>query len=354
MNDESAMERAIEQAATARTRTSPNPWVGAVVVADGDVVGVGATQPPGGHHAEGMALTAAGDAADGATLVVTLEPCSHHGRTGPCVDTIVQAGVARVVVGVLDPDQRVAGRGVAALQDAGVQVDVGVLAGAVHDQLLPYVTHRRTGRPYVVCKMAASIDGGTAAPDGSSHWITGPDARRDVHQLRAESDAIVVGAGTVRADDPALTVRHIDGRDPLRVVLGKAPTGARIRPCLEWTGNLDGLLDELGDRGVLQVLVEGGRSVVRTFHDEDLIDRYVIYIAPALFGGTDKLPLLAGPTAPTISEVWRGEFVGVRQIGADVRVDLIPTTRSDTTMADTIVQHGTLNGLPPEADRAGR
>ncbi|MEQ1704230.1 MAG: dihydrofolate reductase family protein [Ilumatobacteraceae bacterium] len=250
---------------------------------------------------------------------------------------------------MLDPDHRVAGRGVAALRDAGVDVDVGVLAGAVHDQLLPYLIHRRTGRPFVVCKMATSIDGGTAAPDGSSRWITGPEARRDVHRVRAESDAIVVGAGTVRVDDPALTVRHVDGRDPLRVVLGSVPADAKVRPCLEWIGDLAGLLDELGDRGVLQVLVEGGQSVVRAFHDEDLIDRYVIYLAPALFGGSDKVPLLAGPTASTIGEVWRGEFVDVRRIGTDIRLDLIPTTRS-TTMDDTTLQHGSR----PADSRGGR
>ncbi|HUF99547.1 MAG TPA: bifunctional diaminohydroxyphosphoribosylaminopyrimidine deaminase/5-amino-6-(5-phosphoribosylamino)uracil reductase RibD [Ilumatobacter sp.] len=355
MNDESVMRLAIEQGASARTRTSPNPWVGAVVVADGAVVGVGATQPPGGAHAEVMALATAAEAAHGATLVVTLEPCAHHGRTGPCVDAIVRAGVARVVVGTLDPDHRVAGTGVAALRAAGIQVDVGVLAEPVVDQLQPYLVHRSTGRPYVVCKMAASIDGGTAAPDGTSQWITGAEARRDVHQLRAESDAIVVGAGTVRIDDPALTVRHVDGRDPLRVVLGSAPAQAKVRPCLEWTGDLAALLDELGARGILQVLVEGGQRVVRAFHDLDLIDRYVIYIAPALFGGTDKVPLLAGPTTPTISELWRGEFVGVRPIGTDIRIDLIPTSlipasliptsRSTPTMTDTTAP----NGLQPDS-----
>lgn len=328
MDDESVMKLAIEQAAGARTHTSPNPWVGAVVVADDAIVGVGSTQPPGGAHAEVIALAEAGTAADGATLVVTLEPCAHHGRTGPCVDAIVRAGVARVVVGVADPDHRVAGAGISALRAARVRVDVGVCGDLVRDQLLPYLVQRRTGRPFVVCKMAASIDGGTAAPDGSSRWITGPEARRDVHRLRAESDAIVVGAGTVRIDDPALTVRHVEGHDPLRVVLGRAPARARVRPCVEWTSDLERLLDELGRRGVLQVLVEGGRSVVRAFHDQDLIDRYVIYLAPALFGGSDKVPLLAGPTIPTIDELWRGTFVDVRPIGTDIRLDLIPTGRS--------------------------
>lgn len=328
MNDESVMQLAIEAAEQVRARTSPNPWVGAVLVDGATILGIGATQPPGGAHAEVMALRAAGDAARGATLVVTLEPCAHLGRTPPCVDAIVAAGVARVVIGVLDPDHCVAGRGVAALRAAGIRVDVGTSADRVHDQLQPYLVHRGTGRPYVVCKMAATLDGGTAAPDSSSQWITGVEARRDVHRLRAESDAIVVGARTVRIDDPALTVRHVEGRDPLRVVLGRAPDQARIRPCLEWTGDLGGLLDELGARGVLQVLVEGGKSVVRSFHDQDLVDRYVLYLAPALFGGTDMAPLLAGPTAPTIDDLWRGTFASVHFVGPDIRIDLIPHTRS--------------------------
>jgi diaminohydroxyphosphoribosylaminopyrimidine deaminase/5-amino-6-(5-phosphoribosylamino)uracil reductase len=318
------MELAIEQAASARTRTSPNPWVGAVVVRDGELVGAGATQPPGGAHAEIEALGVAGVAAAGATLVVTLEPCSHHGRTPPCVDAIVAAGVTRVVVGVLDPDPQVAGRGVDALRAAGLDVVVGVRADAVDAQLAPYLHHRRTGRPYVVVKLAASLDGGLAAPDGTSQWITGPEARIDVHRLRAESDAILVGAGTVRADDPALTVRHVPGRDPRRIVLGRAPAGAKVHPCLEWTGDEDLLLERLGSEGVLQLMVEGGATVVRNFHERGLVDRYVVYVAPALFGGRDQLPLLAGPTAPTIAELWRGRFDSVRHLGGDLRIDLVP------------------------------
>lgn len=323
------MELAIEQAHSARTRTSPNPWVGAVVISrDGSVLGVGATQPTGGAHAEVVAIHDAGEAGDGSTLAVTLEPCSHTGRTPPCVDAIVAAGIVRVVVGVLDPDPNVDGRGVAALRSAGLEVAVGVLADRVAEQLRPYLHHRRTGRPYVVCKIATSLDGGIAAQDGSSQWITGRAAREDTHRLRAESDAIVVGAGTVRADDPALTVRHVDGEDPMRVVLGEAPEEARVRPCLEWSGELDALLDELGRRGVLQVMVEGGATVVRSFHDQSLVDRYVIYVAPAIFGGTDKIPVMVGPSAATISEVWRGTFVGVRQLGDDVRLDVIPKAES--------------------------
>jgi diaminohydroxyphosphoribosylaminopyrimidine deaminase / 5-amino-6-(5-phosphoribosylamino)uracil reductase len=329
MDDTTAMTQAIEVARQARLRTSPNPWVGAVVLsASGDVVGIGATEPPGGAHAEIVALRAAGDAARDGTLVVTLEPCSHHGRTPPCVDAVLAAGVARVVVGVEDPDPAVAGGGVEALRAAGVSVEVGCMAADVTAQLEPYLHHRRTGRPYVVCKLAATLDGKLAAADGTSQWITGIEARTDVHRLRAESDAVVVGAGTVLADDPSLTVRHVEGPDPLRVVLGRAPEGAQVHPCLEWSGSLTELLDELGSRGVLQVLVEGGASVVRSFFDDDLVDRYVVHLAPALMAGRNAVPMIDGPITPTIDALWRGRFADVRRLGDDLCVELVPPTRS--------------------------
>ena len=328
MDEAEAMAHAIEHAASVRSRTSPNPWVGAVVLdPTGRVVGVGSTQPPGGAHAEVIAIAAAGAAAAGATLVVTLEPCSHHGRTPPCVDAILAARIARVVVGVHDPDRRVAGQGVTALRAAGVRGEVGLLGDQVTVQLEPYLHHRRTGRPFVICKLAATLDGGIAAADGSSQWITGLAARTDVHRLRAESDAIIVGAGTVRADDPSLTVRHVEGSDPLRVVLGRAPSTARVHPCLEWTGELTALLDELGRRDILQVVIEGGSAAVRSFYDEDLIDRYVVYVAPAFLAGGDMVPLLAGPTASSLAAMWRGRFVDVRRVGDDLRLDLIPHSR---------------------------
>lgn len=327
MDHTKAMTIAIEVASGVRRFTSPNPWVGAVVLsAQGDVVATGATEPAGGAHAEVIALRSAGPEARGGTIAVTLEPCSHHGRTPPCVDAIIAAGVARVVVGVTDPDPRVAGAGLAALRQAGIEVVEGVLADRVADQLAPYLHHRRTGRPYVVCKVAATLDGGTAAPDGSSQWITGPSARTDVHRLRAESDAILVGAGTVRADDPSLTVRHVEGRDPMRIVLGLAPPEARVRPCLEWTDSLEALLEKLGGQGVLQLLVEGGATVVRSFHDAGLIDLYVIYLAPAFFGGDGARPLLAGTTAATIDDIWRGRFIDVEHFGDDLRIELVPQT----------------------------
>ena len=313
------MRRAVEVAWAVRASTSPNPWVGAVIDPGGFE---GATQPPGGSHAEIVALEAAGGAARGATLVVTLEPCAHHGRTPPCVDAIIEAGVARVVVGIEDPDPNVRGRGIARLRDAGIDVEVGVLADEVSAQLAPYLKHRSTGRPWLVLKLAASVDGRTAAPDGSSQWITGEQARADAHRLRAESDAVIVGAGTVRADDPSLTVRHVEGRDPLRVVLGKAPADAKVHPALELEGDLTTVLDELGRRGVVQALVEGGASVAGAFHRAGLVDRYVVYLAPTLFGGDDARPMFAGAGAPTIDDVWRGQITDVERLGDDLRLEL--------------------------------
>jgi diaminohydroxyphosphoribosylaminopyrimidine deaminase/5-amino-6-(5-phosphoribosylamino)uracil reductase len=284
----------------------------------------GATQPPGGPHAEIVALDQAGDAARGATMVVTLEPCAHHGRTPPCVDAMIEAGIARVVVGIEDPDPNVGGKGIARLREAGIDVEVGVLAAEVRAQLAPYLKHRRTGRPWLVLKLAASADGRTAAPDGSSQWITGDEARADAHRLRAESDAVIVGAGTVRADDPSLTVRHVEGRDPLRVVLGKAPPDAKVHPAVELEGDLDDVLDELGRRGILQAVVEGGPTVAGAFHRAGLVDRYVLYLAPALFGGDDGRPLFAGPGAPTIDDVWRGRITTVERLGDDLKLELQP------------------------------
>jgi len=321
VTDEHHMLRAIELAAGVRGTTSPNPWVGSVIQPGGYE---GATSPPGGPHAEVVALRAAAEAARGATLYTTLEPCVHDGRTPPCVDAVVDAGIRRVVVGVEDPDERVRGSGIRALRAAGVAVDVGVCAGKVRDQLGPYLKHRATGRPWVVLKLAATLDGRTAAPDGSSRWITGDAARADAHRLRAESDAVIVGAGTVRADDPALTVREVAGDDPLRVVLGTAPAGARVQPALELHGDLGGVLDELGRRGVVQAMVEGGATVAGDFHRAGLVDRYVLYLAPAFFGGDDARPLFAGAGAPTIADVWRGRIVSVERLGDDLRVECSP------------------------------
>lgn len=318
------MDRAITVAQQARTVSSPNPWVGCVIVAVNGTVYEGATEQVGGRHAEIVALDAAGEAALGATVYVTLEPCSHQGRTPSCADALINAGVGRVVFGIEDPDPHVAGRGIARLIAAGVDVEQVVDPSPIEAQLTPYLKHRRTGRPYVVCKLAASLDGRTAAPDGTSQWITGIEARTDAHRLRAESDAILVGAGTVRDDDPSLTVRHVSGRDPRRIVLGSIPPGAAVLPAEEYHGDVDDLLDRLGNEGVVQLLIEGGATVAHEFHGVGLVDRYVLYLAPLLLGGDDARGMFAGPGAATLAEAWRGSVDQVLRLGSDLRVDLVP------------------------------
>jgi diaminohydroxyphosphoribosylaminopyrimidine deaminase/5-amino-6-(5-phosphoribosylamino)uracil reductase len=257
-------------------------------------------------------------------VYVTLEPCAHHGRTPPCADALIAAGVFRVVIGVVDPDQRVAGRGIELLEHAGIRVDLGLLGEEITASLAPYLKHRATGRPYVVLKLATTLDGRIAAPDGNSTWITGDSARQDVHRLRAESDAILVGAGTVRADNPYLTVREVEGRDPLRVILGRVPDGAHVSPATEESGDLREILDRLGRRDVVQLLVEGGAHVAYEFHTAGLVDRYVLYLAPALFGGDDGVPMFAGNGAQTMADLWRGSIVSTTRLGDDLRIDLSP------------------------------
>jgi diaminohydroxyphosphoribosylaminopyrimidine deaminase / 5-amino-6-(5-phosphoribosylamino)uracil reductase len=323
--DRELMTEALRAAASVRRATSPNPWVGAVVrTVDGRLFR-GATEPPGGRHAEIVALDAAraaGADPGGAAMAVTLEPCSHWGRTGPCADAVIEAGVGRVVVALADPDRQVAGAGIARLRAAGIPVELGVRADEAAEQLRAYLHHRTTGRPLVVMKLAATLDGRIAAPDGTSRWITGAEARAAVHELRADSDAILVGAATVRADDPELTVRHVEGRHPRRVVLGRAPADARVHPCWELDGPLPAVLDELGRRGILQLLVEGGASVAHAFHHGGLVDRYVLHLAPALAGGNDARPLFAGAASPTIDKFWRGRIVATRRLGDDLEVVL--------------------------------
>jgi diaminohydroxyphosphoribosylaminopyrimidine deaminase / 5-amino-6-(5-phosphoribosylamino)uracil reductase len=334
------LRQAVAAADGARRTVSPRPWVGAVVVpadAPADHPGfAGSTQGRTGPHAEVVALAAAGDAARGGTIYVTLEPCTHAGaRPRSCADAVIEAGIARAVVAVADPDTRVAGHGIAALRAAGVEVEVGVAADEVEAQLRPYLHHRRTGRPLVLLKLAASLDGRTAAPDGTSQWITGAPARADAHRLRADCDAIVVGAGTARADDPALTVRLDPGElpdgfvQPLRVVLGTAPDTARMQPAVELGGDLGHVLDDLGARGVLQVLVEGGAAVAHDLHQAGLVDRYVLYLAPLLLGGDDGRGLFAGPGAATLAEAWRGRVTACTRLGDDLRIDLEPRAGED-------------------------
>jgi len=330
------MGRALELAASVRSRTSPNPWVGCVISNGGELY-EGATEPPGGAHAEIVALAAAGGRARGATLYTTLEPCAHHGRTPPCVDAIRDSGVARVVVSMSDPDPQVRGRGISGLREAGISVDVGLGADETAALLAPYLKHRKSGLPWVVLKLACTLDGRIAAPDSSSRWLTGPEARADAHRLRAESDAVLVGAGTVRADDPELTVRtaEADPRQPIRVVLGHIPDRARVEPALEMSGDPAEVLAELGAKGILQVIVEGGAQVAREFHAAGLVDRYVFYFAPALFGGDDGVPMFSGAGTSSVEELWRGRIVSTTMMGEDLRVELEPLAGASVSSASS-------------------
>lgn len=350
-----AMLRAIALAGEAVGRTNPNPAVGAVVLdSTGSVIGEGATQPVGGPHAEIEALTAAGSAAIGGTLVVTLEPCRHAGRTPPCTDAIVAAGVRRVVYAIADPHDVAAG-GEEALRRAGVEVDGGVLAEEAAIDLGPWLVAVRRRRPHLTWKYAATLDGRTAAADGTSRWITGADARVDVHRLRARCDAVLVGIGTVLADDTALTVRDWPTqRQPLRVVVdGKARTplsarilddaattiiavgtdadpqrvsnlraaGAEVVELARNGGHLDlhALLAELYEREAMQLLLEGGATLAGSFVRQRLVDRVVGYHAPALLGAGP--PVLADAGVTTLAAALRLHLDDVRQLGDDVRVE---------------------------------
>ena len=322
--DQQSMREAVLVAACAQHTCRPNPWVGALIVSPTGQRFTGFTQPVGQAHAERVALQSAAREASGATMYVTLEPCNHFGRTPPCTDAIIAAGISRVVVGVADPDERVAGTGIARLREAGIRVDIGVEEHLVREQLSQYLHHRRTRRPYVLLKLAMTIDGYIAAKSGNGGFITGELARQRVHELRAASDAILVGAGTVRADDPLLTVRGVAGNSPRRIVLGRAPADARVHPCTEWHGSLDELLDQLGANDVMQLMVEGGAKVAASFHAAGLIDRYVFHIAPAVMGGGDAVAAFAGDTAATLSDIWRGQLVSTQRLGDDLEVIIEP------------------------------
>ncbi|WP_234356422.1 bifunctional diaminohydroxyphosphoribosylaminopyrimidine deaminase/5-amino-6-(5-phosphoribosylamino)uracil reductase RibD [Blastococcus sp. Marseille-P5729] len=359
---EEAMREAAALAELAAGLSSPNPPVGAVVVRDGQIVGRGHTQPAGQAHAEVMALRDAGDLARGSTVVCTLEPCAHTGRTGPCADALISAGVAEVAYAVADPTDEASG-GHHRLVQAGVRVDGGVLREEVATGVLRAWLHSRsTGRPYVIWKVGQSLDGQVAAEDGSSQWITGPDSRAAVHRLREQVDAIVVGAGTVRADDPRLTARDAGGRQrerqPLRVVLsstgrlpaeshvldGSLPTLVALGPGTDlgsveritakgaqaWISpghphegiDLDVLLQQLHERGLLSVLVEGGPTVAGSFAAAGLIDEVQAYLAPKLLV-SGMWPALRGYGVRSIGDAIDLEISGVRRIGTDVLVTAV-------------------------------
>jgi diaminohydroxyphosphoribosylaminopyrimidine deaminase / 5-amino-6-(5-phosphoribosylamino)uracil reductase len=327
-----AMHRAVRLAARGLATTRPNPVVGAVVLDPaGAVVGEGWHVRPGGGHAEVLALADAGERARGGTVVVTLEPCNHTGRTGPCSKALIDAGVRRVVVAVDDPTEEARG-GAATLRAAGIDVETGVLAAAAEAGNERWLTAARRGRPWVVWKVAATLDGRVAAPDGTSRWISSPQSRADTHALRAACDVIIAGSGTVLADDPALTVRDAEdnpaAEQPLRVVVdshGRTPPDARVRDqtAETWVAtsaevgadpdgcvDLTALLSELHRRGHAVALLEGGPRLAGSFLRGGLVDEVVAYLAPTLLGA--GRPALEGTGVATLADALALDIVDVR------------------------------------------
>jgi len=351
------MARALHLAERGRFTTFPNPRVGCVVVRDGLIVGEGWHERAGEPHAETHALRAAGAQARGADLFVTLEPCSHHGRTPPCADALIAAGVRKVWAAMRDPNPRVAGQGLERLKAAGIEVDAGLLEGPARELNRGFVSRMERGRPFVTLKLAASLDARTAMANGESQWITGEAARADVHRLRADAGAVLSGAGTVLADDPRMTVRAFPGgtRQPDRIVLDStarvgdaakvwAQDGARrfrisgapaneaegierIAVPLTATGRieLEAALRELAQREVNHVLVECGSGLAGAFLQENLVDELVCYLAPMLLGDAAR-SLAQMPGLDRLDQRVQLKFVDVRQVGPDLRITAIPVT----------------------------
>lgn len=356
---ESWMRRALELAERGRGRTSPNPMVGALLVKEGRIVGEGFHERASEPHAEVNALSATGPEASGATLYVTLEPCAHHGRTPPCVEAVLDAGVAGVVVGMRDVNPAVAGRGVGRLAEAGVQVEEGVLEEECRRLNEAYVTWVVERRPFVLLKAAASLDGKIATYRGESRWLSSEASRRRVHALRNEVDAVMVGAETVVRDDPELTVRLIEGdvRHPLRVVVdsalripptsrvlaerpeaqtlvattNKAPLerrevveglGSEVLVLPERNGRVDlaALMEKLAEREVVSLLLEGGGELNAAMLEAGLVDKVLVVVTPRLIGGREAPTVLDGLGAGSLEEAWGLTDLHVEEVGGDLHI----------------------------------
>jgi diaminohydroxyphosphoribosylaminopyrimidine deaminase/5-amino-6-(5-phosphoribosylamino)uracil reductase len=361
------MQRALALAGQALGRVSPNPAVGAVLVRGGKVVGEGFTRPPGGPHAEVVALEQAGEAARGATLYASLEPCCHQGRTPPCTEAIIAAGVAEVHMAMLDPDSNVNGRGREELAAAGISVQVGECEEEARRLNEAYIKHRTTGLPFVIAKFAASLDGRIAAASGDSRWISGPQSLQWAHEQRTTVDAIMVGANTILVDNPQLTARpggQESDRQPLRIVVDsgdRTPADACVlqgpgraliatsersdpswRRALEAAGaevlvlpgdgdslDLGALLKALAGRGVLSLLVEGGGILLGSVFDQGLVDKVQVIIAPMIIGAGEAPAAVAGRGAHRLAQAWRLRDVTVERLGDDILVTGYPMERGE-------------------------
>ena len=355
------MGRALSLARLALGQASPNPAVGAVVIKKGTVVGQGYTQPPGSHHAEALALKQAGETARGSVMYVTLEPCSHHGRTPPCTEAIISAGIRGVHMAMLDPNPVVSGRGKDQLEQKGIRTYLGEDAEEAQEINEAYIKFITTGLPFITAKFAISLDGKIATRRGNSRWISGPEARRYVHCLRYTSDAIMAGANTVLADDPHLTTRCSGGKggtthkQPLRVIVdgeGRTPLTARVfnepgetvlalgraakpkekaafteagaeileLPATEGQVDLGKLLEELGKMGITSVMVEGGGILLGSLFDQGLVDKVIAFIAPIIIGGANARSAVVGDGVSKVTEALHLERVRVGRLGDDLMV----------------------------------
>lgn len=358
--DEQFMQMALELGEKGRITAPPNPWVGAVIVKNGRVIGEGFHLSAGGPHAEIAAINSLKESCEGATMYVTLEPCVHYGRTPPCADALIRSKLRRVVIGVEDPDDKVRGKGITALKNAGIEVATGLLKDKVSLSLAPYIHQRKTALPFCLAKAAISIDGNTAAIDKTSKWITTDEARSDAHRLRAESQAILIGSGTALADSPSLTVRGIQSmpkEQPLRILLDSsgqvAPSPPLFDPSLaptlvltsskcpkgrilEWKNagaeveilpicangkgvDLKSALTLLGSRGILQLMIEGGSHILGAFFREELVNHFCVYIGPRLLG--KGIPLFQDFTPPTLNQAPYLKLIEVKKMGDCVRLD---------------------------------
>lgn len=357
--DQIYMQRALEQASLALGRTCPNPVVGAVIVKDGIIVGEGYHQKAGTPHAEVHALQAAGDQASGATVYVTLEPCSHFGKTPPCADALIKAGVKKVVMACLDPNPQVAGKGRKKLIEAGIETELGVLESEALRLNEAFFKHIRTGRPFVALKTAMTLDGKIASKTGDSRWITSPDARNYVHQLRNTYDAIMVGIGTVLKDDPLLNTRleQEDVRDPVRIIIDsqlELPADSQIvrsareqRSLVFCTAEadeerqqvlaqagceiirldhqgmfvpLDKVLDFLGSQGICSLLVEGGGQINASLLEAQLVDKVYSFIAPKIIGGREAPSPVGGQGLEMMREAWELGSIEVKRFEKDILI----------------------------------
>ena len=357
MDDQKWMKRALRLAEKGRGRTSPNPMVGAVVVKEGRVIGEGYHVKAGGDHAEIIALRQAGEEARGATLYLNLEPCTHYGRTPPCAPAVIQTGVNRVVIGMEDPNPLVRGRGVKQLRTAGLEVEVGIHekeCQRLNEAFCKYILKRE---PFIILKVAATLDGKVADRKGDSKWISGETSRRFVHRLRDEVDGVIVGIGTVLKDDPMLTARVRGGRDPYRIILDsrlRIPEGAKVTEISpsktiiatteaapkdkierleskkvrvlvlnskEGKINLRACISKLGEMEMMSLLVEGGSQVNGAFIDEDLVDKLLLFLSPKLMGDSQALGIFGGKRVTYLKEAIALREVRTKRIGEDILIE---------------------------------